>query len=357
MGSGNHAYAANSCHMGTGADRAVLAAAPRRVADDLQERRRLAALFAMDVLQSPREPLVQKLLRLARLEFGTTGAAIVLIDRSTAYFHTRIGTNARRCRRDGWFCDLTIARREPLIVQDTSTDPRTIGVPEVAGAPGARSYAGFPLMTRDGHAIGTLALFAREPNRIAEGREEIGRQLASIIMEALELHRLASRDPLTGVMNRRGFMDQYERELARSERERRPLSLAMVDIDHFKMINDTYGHGVGDIVLRLVAGSLTPQLAEGATVGRIGGEEFAILLPDLTNDQAVPVIEQVRNTIAGLVVKEAPDLRITASFGLAQYGAEARTDVQLLAQADAALYHSKEHGRNRHTLARDLAAA
>ena len=349
----SHGYAAVSRPAGAMERRG---AAPGRVSDDLQERRRLAALFAMDVLQTPREPIIQKLLRLARLEFGTTAASIVLIDRSMAHFHTRIGTNAARCRRDGWFCNLTIQGREPLIVQDTATDPRTLALPEVSGAPAARSYAGFPLLTREGLAIGTLALFSAQSHRIPEGKEDVGRAIASIIMEAMELHRLASHDPLTGVLNRRGFMDQYERELDRCDRDGTPLSLAMVDIDHFKMINDTYGHGVGDVVLRQVARVLPPAQAESATVGRIGGEEFAILLPELTNDQAVPVIESIRLAIAALVLREAPDLRITASFGLAQYGAEARTDVQLLAQADAALYHSKEQGRNRHTLARDLAA-
>lgn len=322
--------------------------------NDMQERRRLAALVAMDVLQSPREPIIHKVLRLARMEFGTSAAAIVLIDRATAVFHTRIGTHARRCRREGWFCNLTIAGCEPLIVQDTATDPRTLALPEVAGAPPARSYAGFPLLTREGLAIGTLALFSPQPDRIAEGREEAGRALASIVMEALELHRLASRDPLTGVMNRRGFMEQLDRDLARSDAEGTPLTLAMVDIDHFKAINDRHGHGAGDTVLRLVAAALAPPQSDGLTVGRIGGEEFAILLRGMACARALPVIEGLRRTIAGLTVPEAPDLRITASFGLADYGSEARTDVQLLARADAALYHSKETGRNRCTLARDL---
>ncbi len=325
--------------------------------DSLKERQRLAALFAMDILQSPREPIIDKILRLARSEFRTTAAALVLVDRSTAFFQTRIGTSARRCPREGWFCNLTVTSQTPLIVQDTATDPRTAGLPPVAGAPQARSYAGFPLLTRDGLAIGTLALFSAKPGQIATGREDLGRSLASIIMESLELHRLASRDPLTGAMNRRGFMEQFERGMHLSAAEGTPLTLVMADIDRFKQINDQYGHGVGDAVLRRIARSLGAVHPETCSVGRIGGEEFALLMPGLTSDQATPAIESLRGEIAAQRFDEAPDLDVTASFGIAEYGLEARTDVELLARADAALYRSKALGRNRWTLARDLPRA
>lgn len=338
----------------TGAERQINLEELDAKAEQARERRRLAALFSLDILQSPREPIIDKILRLARSEFQSNSAALVLIDRTTAYFQTRIGSMARRCAREGWLCNLTIAGHEPLVITDTATDPRCAGLRKVAGAPQARSYAGFPLLTRDGLAIGTMALFSSKPGQVAEGREDTGRALASIIMEALELHRLAARDPLTGAMNRRGFMEQLERAMLVGMTEGTPLTLVMIDIDRFKLINDRFGHMVGDVVLRRIAGALASVHPEVNSVGRIGGEEFVLLMPGLTNDQAVPLIEALRQEIAALTFPEAPDLKVSASFGISEYGLAARTDVQLLAQADAALYRSKTGGRNRWTLARDL---
>lgn len=311
------------------------------------ERRRLAATFALDVLQGPREPILERIVRLAQREFGMQSAAVVFIDRTTAIFQARVGTSARRCAREGWFCNLTIQGRTPLIVTDALTDSRVTDLPTVAGAPQARSYFGFPLLTREGFAVGTLALFDPEPNQIAGDRIAYGTELAALIMDALALHKIASRDPLTGVLNRRGFMEQYERDVHRSGTERSPLSLVMVDIDYFKSVNDRFGHGVGDDVLRAIALVLEASGDENAVLGRLGGEEFALLLPGSDSARALNTVEMLRHRIGELVFPLAQGLRVSASFGIAELMVHATNDAQLLAQADAALYRAKAEGRNR----------
>lgn len=313
---------------------------------DLQERQRLGALMSLDILQGPREPILERIVRLAREEFKTQSAAIVLIDRTSAIFQTKVGTAARRCAREGWPCNLAIRGHEPLIIQDVASDLRTMMTPDVPGAPALRSYAGFPLVTAEGLVVGTLAVFSGIPGIIPEDRASLGQNLASIIMNAFDLHRLASRDPLTGVLNRRGFMDLFERELRRAVDEAEPLSLAMMDIDHFKAINDTFGHVMGDEVLRKIAAEAALLADQGIPVGRLGGEEFGFLMPGLNGPQGVAQIEAFRQAVTRLEFPEVPQLAVTASFGVAEPGTGTASSVQLLAQADTALYDAKAAGRN-----------
>jgi diguanylate cyclase (GGDEF)-like protein len=157
---------------------------------------------------------------------------------------------------------------------------------------------------------------------------------------------IASRtDALTGVTNRRHFMETFERELKRAQRYKIPLSVVLIDVDHFKKVNDTYGHLVGDEVLRAVARALEKELREHDVLARYGGEEFAILLPNTGSEGAIALANRCRETIAQTAVK---DVQVTASFGAATYpDTQAHRIEDLVGSADAALYQSKSEGRNR----------
>lgn len=165
-----------------------------------------------------------------------------------------------------------------------------------------------------------------------------------------QIETLANRDALTGCFNRRYFMEQAARQLKQAQRSRQPTSLIMLDIDHFKSVNDRFGHPAGDLVICAVAQQLAACMRESDIVARIGGEEFVALLPDTGRAAAQIAAERLRLTIASTSVNApgvAETIRFSASLGLALALADSDTLEALLARADQALYAAKRGGRNR----------
>jgi diguanylate cyclase (GGDEF)-like protein len=163
-----------------------------------------------------------------------------------------------------------------------------------------------------------------------------------------ELHFLATRDPLTGSLNRRSFYDQFNLLFDKARTEKQELCCIMVDIDHFKRVNDNYGHAVGDEVIKMLANVLESSTRDLDIVGRYGGEEFCIVLPGLDIDEAILVAERIRLKIkndSATQFNEGP--RVTASLGVATIVDNAKDPAELNEQADQALYVAKESGRNR----------
>lgn len=164
---------------------------------------------------------------------------------------------------------------------------------------------------------------------------------------------LATSDVLTGVYNRRGFDDGAERAIRNAQRQRQPLSVVVTDIDNFKRINDRYGHTVGDRALRHFASRLERMVRRGDLIGRIGGEEFALLLVNTRAQDALEVVERIRRDIAAMPVDGPSRIVMTASFGVTGLRPGDISLASLLARADRALYRSKLEGRDRVTSADD----
>lgn len=221
--------------------------------------------------------------------------------------------------------------------------------------------------------LGVLAKGGRVTNRLIELRMPDGLSkwaLASYLMLTYEgqpavlgwfydvteqkkaeqqLESLAKTDPLTGLHNRRSFMEIAERELARSARHGSPLAILMLDIDHFKAINDTHGHRVGDLALKEFAKLARQTLRGFDCIGRIGGEEFAVLLPQADLNQAMCAAERIRQLIerSPLSLEQGLPLQFTVSIGVAAISDPSTNIDTLLNKADAALYQAKNAGRNR----------
>lgn len=169
---------------------------------------------------------------------------------------------------------------------------------------------------------------------------------------------LARRDALTGLANRRAFEEALQREVARARRSGGALALVVLDIDHFKLVNDTYGHAAGDAVLSEVAARAQRALRAEDLLARIGGEELAALLPGATLAAAAEVAERIRHAVSGSAFRAGDDaIAVTVSLGCAALAADEREAAALLARADARLYDAKHAGRNRVAWAAPSAAS
>jgi diguanylate cyclase (GGDEF)-like protein len=174
---------------------------------------------------------------------------------------------------------------------------------------------------------------------------------------AEQMKNLAITDPLTGVLNRRGFLDAALRSISHAQRTSAPLTLVMADIDQFKRLNDTYGHATGDKALRMFSAHLETALRRSDLVGRMGGEEFALVLTDTGVEEGRDVAERLCRSLERAVVEAGhARIRFTASFGVARFSSEDGDLNDVLERADRALYQAKETGRNRVCVAQDDAS-
>lgn len=163
-----------------------------------------------------------------------------------------------------------------------------------------------------------------------------------------ELREQAMRDPLTGLYNRRYLNDTLEREVARAMRGEYPVSFVMIDIDHFKNLNDTFGHNIGDLILQSFAAQLVSQSRVGDIVYRYGGEEFFVILPDVISERALEIAERWRKTFQEThLLHEGKTIGTTVSCGISEFPAHGNQNTDLIAAADRAMYQAKANGRNR----------
>jgi diguanylate cyclase (GGDEF)-like protein/PAS domain S-box-containing protein len=186
---------------------------------------------------------------------------------------------------------------------------------------------------------------------LQQANEQLSAQLVEIQKLQTELHEQILRDPLTDLYNRRYLDEALQHEVNRAERERKPFSLIVIDIDHFKRINDTYGHPVGDLFLIRI-GNLLKQYIRGMdTACRFGGEEFLLMLPGADVANAFHRAEEIRLKCAEIVIShEGHNLTVTISLGVATFPIHNAAADKLLIKADKALYRSKQNGRNRTTI-------
>lgn len=312
------------------------------------EDERLAALLRFEILDSEPEEAFDRITRLTRAVLQMPMSLVNLVDKDRQYFLSRQGVDEREVpRRDNSFCVHAIRQAEPLVVQDTLKDPRFVENPRVIGKPNVRCYVGVPLRSREGHNIGTLCSMDTKPRQFTAEQVEILRGFAQLVVDELELRLQANVDPLTGTLTRRCFDREMKRAIDSAKRNGRDLSVALVDIDHFKQVNDSYGHSTGDFALQRVAAVLKSELNDSEFIGRLGGEEFAILLPDANATSAMRFAEHLRKSVAELVLKTSGGtIAVTVSIGVATFDAE-ETAANLLERADAATYRAKAAGRNR----------
>lgn len=312
------------------------------------EEARLAALHSYDVLDTPPEEQFDRITRVAKSVLQMPFVLVSLVDRDRQWFKSNQGLNAKQTPRADSFCTHTIRQSGPMIVADARLDPRFAQLPMVVGEPYVRYYIGVPLRTKDGHNIGALCAMDTETRELTEEQVRILQDLARLVVDEFELRVIAATDSLTGAMSRAAFLEAANRDLLRHRRNPSELSCMVLDIDHFKSINDRYGHAVGDLVLQNVVAVLKGALRGADYIGRIGGEEFAIMLPDCKVAAALQAAERLRVTMQDTPVRvDQLEIRVTASIGIASAMRSEQSVANLLQRADEALYAAKLAGRNR----------
>ena len=249
----------------------------------------------------------------------------------------------------GW----VVKNERPARIDDVRTDRRF--VEKAAQRRQIRSMLSVPVKLKR-RVVGVLTVTSAKARAFTDDHTGLLSVLAAqvaIDLENARLQALASRDPLTGVANRRRFDETLSRHLADSKRTKLPVAVAILDLDHFKTVNDVYGHPTGDRVLKACVERWESAIRGHDLLARLGGEEFAVILPGADASRARDIAERLRTRLASSafpVRRGSVDLAVTVSIGVA-VNRSGQTAAGLLAQADAAVYRAKHEGRNRVVLA------
>ncbi|SEK66143.1 diguanylate cyclase with GAF sensor [Pseudoxanthomonas sp. GM95] len=347
------------------------------------ESQRQALLARYRILDSEDERAYDDLVTIAAGVCNTPIAAISLVDGDRQWFKARVGLPVNQTHRDISFCGHAILQPDQaFVVPDAAADVRFHDNPLVTGELGVRFYAGAPLLTPEGEAMGSLCVLDNAPRELSESQLEALRALSRQVMHLMELRRISASlaeqiaerdwyelqlqryqeelevqnadlaaqtrtDPLTGLPNRRALAMALRMAMDKHMAGRgEGVCVALLDVDHFKVINDVHGHAIGDLVLVALADMLRSHSA-GGMAARYGGEEFVILFPDSTAEQARLQCEFLRNAATLLPV----NLPITVSIGVAECRRQDDTPDAAFKRADEALYAAKRGGRDRVVLA------
>jgi len=344
---------------------------PQNESDRLRFLRTLRLDFSAPI------PELQKLAVVASRIADTPIALVSLVDAEVQSFAANVGLpGVESTSRDVAFCAHAIMQSGQLVVPDAEQDPRFRNNPLVTGAPDIRSYIGSVLEPEDGVRLGTLCVIDTKPRDFSpdvlaqldhlsdaatalllayRDRLALRERLELEEREQAALRDKADCDPLTGLLNQAGFRDRVEAMLANAHG---PETLAIIDVDHFKQVNDRWGHPFGDRYLQVIARGLSENLGPAAVVGRIGGDEFAALLPNEGPEAQMAAIDRARTWIRGAVVDLGKPELGRLSIGLCSVAQVPERSFEALYQrADIALYATKERGRNATTpFSKDLDA-
>ncbi|KQO24616.1 sensor domain-containing diguanylate cyclase [Acidovorax sp. Leaf78] len=333
---------------------------------------RLQALQRYAILDTPMEPAYDELADMAGHICAAPVALVSFLDRERQWFKAAMGLALQETPLDQSICRYAARQTGVFVVPDLAQDARFAHFDIVTQEHPMRFYAGAPLVTPDGYVLGTVCVLDHVPRLLAPRLQELLLTIARQVIRLLELKRanerqgmmlveleearhqmavLAHTDVLTGLANRRSFTERLRQELALLQRGGEPACLLMLDVDHFKRVNDVHGHHAGDLALQHVAAVCRDVFRAADVVSRWGGEEFLALLPATGVDQAQAVAQRLHAALAaGPVPGIEPAVVLTASMGLSAFNPQRPLDMTLRT-LDAAMYTAKREGRNRTVVA------
>jgi len=307
----------------------------------------LALSYAGEILGSTsnRARLMKTAAEAARLATGADGIWVELFPNGLPPERRAVSTGA-----PSFFFDSKLKEQAVKLADRVASG--SIAAGEVIEISQSQRVVAFPMMA-DNEALGAMVAFFDQGRPSEETRSVLATltDQAAIAVENVnygELQQLlATTDPMTGLFNFRFLCSNLDQEISKSRRYDRQLSVSIIDLDDFKAVNDTYGHQAGDKLLRTVAEVLASNVRDADMVARYGGEEFSIVFPETLKTDAMKVLEKLRKEIAAIFLEDYPDVRVTASIGLASYPDDGADKTELLLRADKALYQAKRSGKNR----------
>ena len=339
---------------------------------DITERKRADALrdgqaqvLHMIAQSAPLGDVLDHLMRLVESQLAGIFGSVLLLDEdgnhlrhgaapSLAEAYTKAIDGARIGPKVG-SCGTAAYRREAVIVDDILSDPLWADFKDLAAAYGLRSCWSTPILSHLGAVLGTFAMYSatvRKPTEAETRLVDVATRIAGIAIERRQaedrIRFMADHDSLTGLANRNLLRDRLTQAVVHAKRHDRWVAVAFVDLDSFKIVNDSLGHGAGDELLKIVARRMVDCVRATDTVVRLGGDEFVIVLFDQPDsvDVVAATLQKISAAIAEPIHLEGHDLRVTSSLGVAIYPNDGMDAETLLANADAAMYRAKETGRD-----------
>jgi diguanylate cyclase (GGDEF)-like protein len=317
------------------------------------EQARLQALLQLDILDTPAEERFDRLVRMARRLFDAPIALITLIDRNRQWFKASSAPdeveNPGEVPREITFCGHTIMEENFLVIPDALADARFSDNPMVCGPPNIRFYAGCSVTDGNRHNVGTLCIFDQKPRDFSAEDIRLLRDLAAMVESELAAIHMATVDELTNIANRRGFMAMAQHALQLCQRQNVPASLAFLDLNSFKQINDSFGHAEGDQALQFFAAQLRQHYRESDLCARLGGDEFVVLLTNTDLAQANELTRRLSDALqASPRQAQAEDkgllsYQLSFSHGVVEYDAEKHAAIEdLLEEGDRLMYQHKK---------------
>lgn len=335
----------------------------RKQADVLRDGQ--AHILEMIATSAPLEDVLDRLMRLVESQLTGIFGSVLLLDKDGGHLHHGAAPSLSKdytSAIDGvatgpkvGSCGTAAHRREPVIVADIMQDPLWEDYRELAAGHGYRSCWSTPILSHQGAVLGVFAMYSmtvREPTDAETRLIDFTTRIAGIAIERKlaedRIHFMANHDALTGLPNRALLEDRLSQAILYAQRYDRWVTVVFIDLDNFKLVNDTLGHNAGDELLKTVAARMVECVRATDTVVRLGGDEFVIVLFDQpTNvDLIAETLQKIRMAIAEPVQLGAHRLRATASIGIASYPKDGTNPDALLANADAAMYRAKEFGRD-----------
>ncbi len=307
------------------------------------EQARLKALRSLEILDTHSEERFDRVTRIAMRMFDVPVALISLVDENRQWFKSCLGTSIRETPRDNSICGHAILGDEVFIISDTLADARFSDNPLVTGEPYIRFYAGRPISSMQGFKIGTLCLIDHQPRTFTSKDIQDLDDLAQMVESELTAIELATMDELTQLSNRRGFTMLADKYLNYFARHQIPATLVFMDLNLFKVINDTYGHDEGDRALQTFAQAMKQTGRSSDIFARLGGDEFVVLLANAAIKEADIYIQRLSERLKTMKATQTQPYDILFAPGVVQFNpAQPEKIEQLLMTGDALMYQLKK---------------